>query len=78
MKVILFSFLQRQLLTLIETVWHLCEILFIETLPGTLSHVKCFVVNNLHSLQLYVLLVFTDVYTQGFTLIFQVPRAVMQ
>ncbi|KAJ7362005.1 Nucleoporin nup85 [Desmophyllum pertusum] len=25
---------QRQLLTLIETVWHLCEILFIETLPG--------------------------------------------
>lgn len=25
---------QRHLLTLIETVWHLCEILFIETLPG--------------------------------------------
>ncbi|CAH3040149.1 unnamed protein product [Pocillopora meandrina] len=25
---------QKQLLTLIETVWHLCEILFIETLPG--------------------------------------------
>lgn len=25
---------QRQLLTVIETVWHLCEILFIETLPG--------------------------------------------
>ncbi|XP_015767153.1 PREDICTED: nuclear pore complex protein Nup85-like [Acropora digitifera] len=27
-------FEQRHLLTLIETVWHLCEILFIETLPG--------------------------------------------
>ena len=33
--------MQRQLLTLIETVWHLCEILFIETLPGTISLVKC-------------------------------------
>ena len=30
----LFHNLQKHLLTLIETVWHLCEILFIETLPG--------------------------------------------
>lgn len=28
------SIAQKHLLTLIETVWHLCEILFIETLPG--------------------------------------------
>ena len=31
--IVFFAF-QKQLLTLIETVWHLCEILFIETLPG--------------------------------------------
>lgn len=37
-------------MTLIETVWHLCEILFIETLPGTISLVKRYiVVSNMYS-----------------------------
>lgn len=39
-----FFFEQRHLLTLIETIWHLCEILFIETLPG-IPHFSL-VINN--------------------------------
>lgn len=60
-------------MTLIETVWHLCEILFIETLPGTISIVKCYiVVNDMYSACATCI---HRLYTLGVALIFQDPRS---